>query len=230
MTNGRLFVDKTHTSDGYFVAKNTKPDDKKCKLIVVFGNNSLSYDIKDDEIVVPLQFGDGRYTVKLFRNVSGTKYASAGTISMTVKLFKSTSPYIHPNVYVNYRPDSSCVAQASKLCKVGMSDIDCVSAVMNYIKRTVIYDHIKSLTVRSGTLPDIDGCFEKRRGICQDIAGLMVAMLRSQGIPASLVIGYADAKYHAWARVYIEGTTKIYDPTAVLLGKKVKKYTTERWY
>ena len=230
MTNGQLYIDKSHISDGYFVARNIKPDNKRYKLTVIVGKNSLNYDIKDIDIVIPLQFGDGKYTVKLFKNVTGKKYASVGVISMTVKLSSATAPFIHPNVYVNYTPDSPCVARASKLCKVGMSNVSCVSAIMNYIKRTIIYDYIKALTVRTGTLPDIDGCYKNGRGICQDIAGLMVAMLRSQGIPASLVIGYADVAYHAWVRVYIEGTTKIYDPTAVLLGKKVKKYTVERWY
>jgi transglutaminase-like putative cysteine protease len=32
----------------------------------------------------------------------------------------------------------------------------------------------------------------------------MSSMLRLQGIPAKLVIGYAGALYHAWINVYIE--------------------------
>lgn len=34
----------------------------------------------------------------------------------------------------------------------------------------------------------------------------MAAMLRSQGIPCKLVIGYAGTAYHAWINVYIQGT------------------------
>jgi transglutaminase-like putative cysteine protease len=33
----------------------------------------------------------------------------------------------------------------------------------------------------------------------------MAGMLRSQGVPCKLVIGYAGEAYHAWISVYVEG-------------------------
>ena len=42
--------------------------------------------------------------------------------------------------------------------------------------------------------------------ICFDYASLTAAMLRSQGIPARLEIGYAGSVYHAWISVYTEET------------------------
>ena len=45
-----------------------------------------------------------------------------------------------------------------------------------------------------------------KKGICFDYASLMTAMLRSQRIPAKLVIGYAGEEYHAWISVYTEET------------------------
>ncbi|MEM8866765.1 MAG: transglutaminase family protein, partial [Verrucomicrobiota bacterium] len=58
-----------------------------------------------------------------------------------------------------------------------------------------------------------------RRGVCQDFAHLMLAILRSNGIPARYVSGYiepfdptkADSKLigaaasHAWVEVYLPG-------------------------
>jgi len=42
------------------------------------------------------------------------------------------------------------------------------------------------------------------KGICLDYASLMTAMLRSQGIPTKLEVGYAGDVYHAWISVYLK--------------------------
>ena len=42
------------------------------------------------------------------------------------------------------------------------------------------------------------------KGICFDYAALMTAMLRSQGIPTKLEIGYSGEVYHAWISTYID--------------------------
>ena len=57
--------------------------------------------------------------------------------------------------------------------------------------------------------------FEQRRGYCQNYATAMITMLRSQGVPARLVTGFAPSRdeergawlaqgqqYHAWPEVY----------------------------
>ena len=46
----------------------------------------------------------------------------------------------------------------------------------------------------------------KKSGICFDYAALMTAMLRTQGIPTKLVVGYAGSVYHAWISTYTEET------------------------
>ena len=80
-------------------------------------------------------------------------------------------------------------------------------------------------------MPDIDGTVRKKMGICQDLSAVVVAMLRSQGIPSKLVIGYADKKYHAWTKNKIDGKWVLYDPTVDLFAmQKPMKYTEERCY
>ena len=61
-------------------------------------------------------------------------------------------------------------------------------------------------TVTSGYLPDLDTVLSKMSGICFDYAALMTGMLRSQGVPTKLVIGYAGDVYHAWINVYSSST------------------------
>ena len=68
-------------------------------------------------------------------------------------------------------------------------------------------------------------------GVCQDLSAIMVCMLRTQGIPARLMIGYADKQYHAWVVADVGGEEKFFDPTAALSAiSKVKAYTLERYY
>jgi len=58
----------------------------------------------------------------------------------------------------------------------------------------------------------LDSVLAEKKGICFDYASLMTGMLRSQGIPCKLVVGYAGKAYHAWISVWtaetgwIEGT------------------------
>ena len=52
----------------------------------------------------------------------------------------------------------------------------------------------------------LDTVLEKKKGICFDYAALMTGMLRSQGIPCKLVVGYAGSAYHAWISVWTEET------------------------
>ena len=94
-----------------------------------------------------------------------------------------------------------------------------------------MYDYVKMVTVKPGMMPDIDECFEKRMGICQDLSSTTVCMLRSQGIPAKLVIGKANGQYHAWVQVTLNGEEKLFDPTAILQNmSQPVEYAVERWY
>ena len=84
---------------------------------------------------------------------------------------------------------------------------------------------------QSGTLPDIDGCYESKMGICQDLAAMAACMLRVQGIPTRLMIGYAGKMYHAWNTVIINGEEVLYDPTLELSAiDSGLTYTVERYY
>ena len=86
--------------------------------------------------------------------------------------------------------------------------------------------------VKAGELPDIDGCYDKHMGICQDLSAVTIAMLRSQGVPARLMIGtLGSGTYHAWVTAIVNGEEKFFDPTVeVGAGSQNETYTTERYY
>ena len=231
-TNGKLRVDTSHAKEGYFLASINKKSNKKMKMRVIKGKETLTYDLNTsaDYEVFPFQLGDGKYTISLFENVSGKKYSAAGKVTVNVKLTNQYDPFLYPNQYVNYTAESNAVLQADKLCK-GMKDSEAFDTVCTFMKSKFVYDYIKAATITAGTLPDIDGCYNKGMGVCQDLSAIMIAMLRSQGIPSKLMIGYAGKQYHAWTVSIVDNKEVFYDPTAALNAiNKPKTYTVERFY
>ena len=226
--NQDLVLDTVHINDGYFSAKSSSS--AKQKLRVSKDGQTLTYNISNKFETFPLQLGSGQYTINLYRNVAGTKYTINGRILLNVSLKNEQGPYLHSNQYVRYETTDPCVKEASKY--KNLSDKEKIESVKKYISDYFMYDYVRSFLVTDGQLPDISKCFEKKMGICQDLAALVAAMLRSIGVPCKLVIGYTDKKqYHAWNEIYIGGKWEIYDPTmAVNNDKRSKKYSKERWY
>ena len=231
-TNGKLKLDVSNVSDGYFMASSAKKSKHKLKLRVTKDGETLTYDLNmdGDYEVFPLQLGDGNYEISLWENVSGKQYSNAGKIAVNVSLKDAYGCFLYPNQYVSYTKKSEAVTTANKLCK-DKSPKEAYAAIKNYMVTSFVYDFVKAAAIKPGELPDIDGSFTKRMGVCQDLSAIMVCMLRSQGIHAKLVIGYADKNYHAWVTTMIDGKEVSFDPTAALDAiSKPKSYSVERYY
>ena len=169
--------------------------------------------------------------MELFENVSGKKYAAEGKVTVRVKLDDPYAPFLGPNQYVHYTQDTEAVKTSYALCEGMTDDREIFETIRAYIKANYMYDYVKAATVAGGTLPDIDGCYEKKMGICQDLAALAACMLRVQGVPTKLMVGYAGKMYHAWNSVVIDGEEVLYDPTLELSAiESGQTYTTERYY
>ncbi|MBQ6874901.1 MAG: transglutaminase domain-containing protein, partial [Lachnospiraceae bacterium] len=161
--------------------------------------------------VLPLSDGNGAYTIKVFRNANKPdKPNSYLTITSlkdcTVSMNDEFAPFIRPNQYVNYENATLTMNTASTVLAGKKDLLEKVAAIYNYVVNNLSYDYDKAATVKSGYLPDLDAVLATKKGICFDYAALMTGMLRSQGIPCKLVIGYAGTIYHAWISVWSEGT------------------------
>ena len=230
--DSRLKVDRSNISEGYFYAGAASKTSKKLKLRVVKGDTTLTYNLSGDGTmeIFPLQLGDGTYKLALYENISGKSYSAAGTVYLQVKLSSQNAPFLYPNQYVNYDESFDLIEKTDKLCK-DMDEREIFEAVCKYMKNNFGYDFVKAATIKAGEMPDIEGCYKKKVGICQDLSAVMVAMLRSQGVPAKLMIGYAGKNYHAWVMAIVDGEEELYDPTAQLgAAKKNPTYTVERFY
>lgn len=231
--DGKMTVDCSNMSEGYVMIKGPKTS-KRLKIQIATSGAKLNYDLNGngEYEVFPLQFGNGKYQISLYENVSGKKYAKEGSIKLSVKMPNELSCFLYPNQYVCYDENTACVKEAQEICK-GMTDQEEIfKTVCSYVVKNLNYDYIKSITVKPGQLPQIDECWEKKMGICQDLSAFTCAMLRSQGIPARLMIGTVGANtYHAWVVAVVNGKDKFFDPTAELnASSKAETYTTERYY
>ena len=205
-TNDCASIDYSNTADGYVMAKYTASTSKKLKVQVKGPATTYTYNITAgaDWTTFPLSDGNGSYKVTVYQNTSGTKYSTVLSASFGVSMRDEFAPFLRPNQYVNYTNAVNTKAKAAVLCK-GLSDpLEKVKAVYEYAVATLKYDKAKAASVKSGYLPDLDAVLAAKKGICFDYAALMTAMLRSQGVPCKLVVGYAGKAYHAWISVYSE--------------------------
>lgn len=231
--DGGLTVDASHADEGYIMAKGPETS-KRLKLRIKFGEQTLDYDLNGDGEyeVIPLQLGSGKYTCTLYKNASGKKYAQEGRVTISANMADENSAFLYPNQYVNYTQDTPAVQKSAEICQGLTTQRECYDAIFNYITTSYAYDFVKMVTVKAGMMPDIDDCFEKHMGICQDLSALSVCMLRVQGIPAKLMIGtLGNGTYHAWVVAVVDGQEILFDPTAELSAvAKDQEYTIERFY
>lgn len=103
----------------------------------------------------------------------------------------------------------------------GISVLDWLTALSSKIRTEFIYDP-EATNVKTRT----SEMFERKRGVCQDFAHLMIACTRALGVPARYVSGYhfvgdlqggsADFEQasHAWVEAFVPGLGWCsFDPT-----------------
>jgi hypothetical protein len=230
----KAVIDYSNTQDGYVMVQFTGTTKTRIKAQVKGPTTTYTYNVTPGVWeVFPISDGNGKYQVSVFENVSGTKYAAVTSVAMDVTLKDEFAPFLLANQYVNYKLDSKTVAKAKELVKPEMKVLEKVGAVYNFVVSNLVYDTQKAATVKSGYLPVVDTVLAEKKGICFDYAALMTSMLRSQGVPCKLVVGYAGTAYHAWISVWsaetgwVDGaimfdgkTWQRMDPTFASSGKK----------
>lgn len=199
-----LTLDVSNITQGYFVAQSDSADLVTSLQITAPTGVLYSYFIEPGEnAVIPFTEGDGDYTVVGYQQIQGDQYAALYSETLTVKLENEFLPFLYPNQYVNFSPDSEASKLALSMVSEDTSDVDALKQIYNYVVNNLSYDYDKAETVETGYLPDVDETLSTKTGICFDYAALTTAMLRSCDIPCKLQIGYTGDIKHAWIDVYI---------------------------
>ena len=205
--NNKAVIDYSNSRDGYVMAKYKATTTKELRVLVTGPSGTqYQYTLKQDKTyeVYPLSDGSGKYNIGVYEQVDGSKYAVAVSGQIDVSLTDEFAPFLRPNQYVNFTPESKVVAKAEELISGKTVLTEKIAAIYSFVVTNLKYDRERAATVKSGYLPDVDDVLAQGKGICFDYAAVMASMLRSQGIPTKLVVGYAGDAYHAWIDVYSE--------------------------
>ncbi len=206
---GGVTIDISNRGEGYIMVK-YEGDNPRIKVQIARAEQDpYTYDLAPGGYeTYPLSEGDGAYAVSVFENLQGSEYALLFRGEFDVRLNDPFRPFLYPNQFVRFSADDKAIAATQEIAAAADDDLGAVELIYSYVTSRLSYDYDKAGAVlaggMSGYLPDIDEAFETKKGICFDYAALMTAMLRAQGIPSQLVIGYAGEVYHAWINVYIE--------------------------
>lgn len=239
-SDGSIIIDYGGSASGTVrVSAAVSGSPKLCVIVTTPGGTQYKYFYTDSTGVYQsfvLSEGNGTYKVAVYKNVSGTSYTTLHAASFAVKLSSDTAPFLRANYFVDYTAATKAVKAAATICKNCRTQLEKVDAVYYYILNSFTYDYDKAASVQSGYRPALDTVWEAKKGICFDYASTMVAMLRSQGVAAKLVVGYAGTAYHAWINVYTKETGwieaviyfdganwKLMDPTFASTGKSSEK-------
>lgn len=199
-----LILDISNIEQGYLTAVSDSGSQKMNVQLTAEDGVIYSYFITPGEsAVIPFSSGSGTYQVCCYQQIDGSQYAALYADTLEVSLKNEFLPFLYPNQYVNFTPDSEASKLALSIVSEDTSDVDALQAIYNYVVQNLTYDYDLADTVESGYIPDIDHTLETQKGICFDYAALTTAMLRSRDIPCKLQIGYAGTVKHAWISVYI---------------------------
>ncbi len=204
--NDTIIVDASHTESGYVMVRYLGSNDKvKLRITGPDGSEYIYLLSGSGEYeTFPFSCGSGSYQVQILEHADQDMYAVAYSTDLSVSIQDEFSPFLYPNQYVNFTETSRTVSKGSELAENSYSDLEVIEHIYHYVTEEISYDTEKAENVSYGYLPVVDETLRSKKGICFDYAAVMSAMLRSQGIPTKLEVGYSGEAYHAWISTYIK--------------------------
>ncbi|MDE6594457.1 MAG: transglutaminase domain-containing protein [Oscillospiraceae bacterium] len=221
-------ADYSYASEGYISAMYSGSA-SAAKVRITCGDIRYDHDLTPGKREFFPLMGSGSYSVQIYEQLSGNKFALLAEGNFEANISNNVSTYLYPNKYVDFDGNSACVKKAAEVCAGITDDVEKIAEIFSYVTENVSYDKNLAATVQSGYVPYPDNTLSKGKGICFDYTSLFAAMCRSQGIPARLVIGYAEPEiYHAWNEVYTDETGWI--TPELFLKKKGYNITDATFY
>lgn len=200
-------LDASRMEDGYIQVRYSGASQKAKVQIAAPDGILYTYTLAPGGFeTLPLTGGSGIYGITVLEKAFDNIYAVTYTGALEAPAVDEFKPYLYPNQYVWFTSDSRVPRLSAELSAMSRDDLHYVEQVYTYVVEHIEYDHDLAANVPVDYLPDLDAVLESGKGICLDYAALMTALLRSQGIPAKLVVGYSGQVYHAWISVYLEQT------------------------
>ncbi|MDO4198731.1 MAG: transglutaminase-like domain-containing protein [Erysipelotrichaceae bacterium] len=206
LDGGIVYLNYSQKSKGYIGVALKEEMEKKVKIRIIKDDMTYTYDVNGTTMkAIPLQMGDGTYTVKIFEQIEGDQYALILTNDIGVYMDSEFSVYLYPNQIVDYDINSLVIDKSFEVTDGLTNDLDRIYSLFVYVLDLMTYDKQKAEYVKTVyVLPDLDEAITTGKGICFDYASLLAALCRIQHIPAKVIVGYTDIEYHAWCEIYLE--------------------------
>ena len=141
------------------------------------------------------------------------------------------APCAEPDEVLYVRPSRYC--DSDRLANIafshfkGLSGMELVTSVRDWVNKNIRYT--------MGSSRVVDGALDtylSRRGVCRDMAHLVITFLRAMGMPARLAAVYAPGltpmDFHAVAEVLVEGRWIVVDPTGLAPRASMVRISTGR--
>ncbi len=203
--DGVVTLDASDTKNGYVMIQYQGSADRVQIQIINPDESVNRYPLVGTEMkAFPLTLGDGTYQVNVYEHIVEQQYALLLSEELSVTLTDEFRPFLYPNQYVDYATAGQTLALARQLSEESEEDLGFVQNVFHYVITHISYDNALAADTPTNYIPNPDRTLQSGSGICFDYAALMTAMLRSQGIPTRLVVGYSGDVYHAWISVHLE--------------------------
>lgn len=217
------FVGQAYSASTYNIAKVNNSEieigsnsyGSHMRIMVEKGNEKYYYSLNNKKENLPIQLGDGAYTVKILQNISGNRYKVLDKSTVNVKGSNNLDVYLNSAQPVYWKGMDKLNTLVDNLTADLKTDKEKIDAIYLYIIHNIKYDNNKINNISLDYVPQLEETLSSKSGICYDYAALFAGMLRSLNIHTKLVKGYKNdmKEYHAWNEVLIDGNWVIIDTT-----------------
>lgn len=182
--------------------------------------------LPQEKIVLPLGMYNESYEFSLAIPYGDTNLYTFVICNQDIKLnlYERNKIFLMPNYIVKFSNDANYKNIAIKL--KSYNDIKTMINIKNWVYENITYDKQKANKIKeegdasgfNDYIPNLEKVYIEKKGICFDKAALATALLRLDGIPAKLVVGYYKNEYHAWVMTELYNKSIIIDPTSNFMG------------
>ncbi len=161
-------------------------------------------------------------------NVKGKGEEKEITITYDVTLLNGTciwtgepeKKHLLPEEFVD--SDNKEIIDLASTLKADGNNFQSAENISRYVSKNITFDHTTKINVRTPLASEI---LENKKGVCQDFAALMTALLRTAGIPAKKISGLSlknlrsssdwssPAGAHSWVEFCIGNEWYFADPS-----------------
>lgn len=216
----RVEFDTANTAKGllYITYDGALTKDIKLTVTMKGSQNNYTYTVRTNKkFSVPLQLGNGEYTARILEHVSGKAYRVLDQHQFSAEIQSPNDMFLAASPIVDYADEMTAIKEYDKI--LAGDGPQRTTTLYERVVNDYTYDDTKAQAISSGKVtgyvPVIDEVYQAKKGICFDYSAMMAGVLRDQGIPVKLVMGYSTEidGYHAWNEILIGDRWVVVDTT-----------------